>query len=118
MEQHQHGSTINHVFADVHAIISTLEQADETTWSSRIAHTLTGSTVEEVYPLLRHELCGLRRTPAAVTLGLAEQLDALVAALNDALAPYGYRPEPSGAVHKAVTVTVPAGDALVEAPGG
>ena len=113
MEQHQHGSTIDHVFVDVHTIIATLEQADETTWSSRIAHTLTGSTVGDVYPLLRHELCGLRRTPAAGTLGLAERLDALVATLNDALAPYGYRPERCGAVPKAAIVTVPAGEAPV-----
>jgi hypothetical protein len=40
----------------------------------------------------------------ARVLGLEQRLDALVAVLNDALAPYGYRPErcgeatPSGAV--------------------
>lgn len=93
MEQHQCGSAMDQVFADVHALITLLERADETTWSSRIAHTLTGSTVEQVYPLLRHELCGLSRSPTAGALGLTERLDALVTALNDALAPYGYRPE-------------------------
>ena len=93
MEQHQRGSAMDQVFADVHAIIALLERADETTWSSRIAHTLTGSTVEQVYPLLRHELCGLSRSPTAGALGLTERLHALVTALNDALAPYGYRPE-------------------------
>jgi hypothetical protein len=117
MEQHQHGSTIDQVFVDVHAIIVTLEQADETTWSSRIAHTLTGPTVEDVYPLLRHELCGLRRTPASATLGLAERLDALVATLNDALAPYGYRPERCGAGLKAATAEVPTADTATVTAG-
>lgn len=93
MEQRQYGSSTDEVYADVHVIIAVLERADETTWSSRIAHALTGSTVEEIYPPLRHELCGLSRTPLAPALGLLERLNALVAALNDALAPYGFRPE-------------------------
>ena len=104
MEQGHRRVSTEDVYADVHAIVTVLERADETTWSRRIGHTLTGSTIEEVFPLLRHELCGLRRAPVARVLGLEQRLDALVAVLNDALAPYGYRPErcgeatPSGAV--------------------
>ena len=104
MEQGHRWVSTEDVYADVHTIMTALERADETTWSRRIAHTLTGSTLEEVFPPLRHELCGLRRAPVARVLGLEQRLDALVAVLNDALAPYGYRPErcgeatPSGAV--------------------
>jgi hypothetical protein len=104
MEQGQCRISPEDVYTDVHTIIAVLERQLETTWSRRIAHTLTGSTIEEICPPLRHELCGLRRTPMARVLGLALRLDALVAVLNDALAPYGYRPErggdatPSGAV--------------------
>ena len=104
MEQGHRRVSAEDVYADVHAIVTVLERADETTWSRRIGHTLTGSTIEEVFPPLRHELCGLRRAPVARLLGLEQRLDALVAVLNDALAPYGYRPErcgeatPSGAV--------------------
>jgi hypothetical protein len=107
MEQDQRRVGTEDVYADVHTIITALEQHNETTWSRRIAHTLTGSTIEEIFPLLRHELCGLRRAPLAQVLGLAPRLDALVAVLNDALAPYGYRPEwcgdatPSGAFRAA-----------------
>src|SRR5207237_5268739 len=93
MEQGQRRVSTEDVYAAVHAIVTVLERADETTWSRRIAHTLTGSTIEEVFPPLRHELCGLRRAPVARVLGLEQRLDALVAVLNDALAPYGYRPE-------------------------
>ena len=93
MEQGQRRVSTEDVYADVHTIVTVLERADETTWSRRIAHTLTGSTIEEVFPLLRHELCGLRRAPAARVLGLEQRLDALIAVLNDALAPYGYRPQ-------------------------
>ena len=104
MEQGHRRVSTEDVYGDVHAIVTVLERADETTWSRRIGHTLTGSTIEEVFPLLRHELCGLRRAPVARVLGLEQQLDALVAVLNEALAPHGYRPErcgdatPSGAV--------------------
>ena len=96
MEQGQCRVSTEDVYADVHTIVTVLERANETTWSRRIAHTLTGSTIEEVFPLLRHELCGLRRAPVARVLGLEQRLDALVAVLNDALAPYGYRPERCG----------------------
>jgi hypothetical protein len=96
MEQGQRRVSTEDVYADVHTVIAVLERANETTWSHRIAHTLTGSTVEEVFPPLRHELCGLRRAPVARVLGLEQRLDALVAVLNDALAPYGYRPERCG----------------------
>src|SRR5437588_196745 len=96
MEQSQRRVGTDDVYADVHTIITLLEQRDETTWSRRIAHTLTGSTIEEIFPPLRHELCGLRRTPIARVLGLEQRLDALVAVLNDALAPYGYRPTRCG----------------------
>src|SRR3954451_5770997 len=58
------------VYTDVHMIIAVLERQLETTWSRRIAHTLTGSTMEEIFPPLRHELCGLRRAPVARVLGL------------------------------------------------
>jgi hypothetical protein len=104
MEQGQCWVSPEDVSTDVHMIIAVLERQLETTWSRRIAHTLTGSTIEEIFPPLRHELCGLRRAAVARVLGLAPRLDALVAVLNDALAPYGYRPErcseatPSGAV--------------------
>src|ERR671926_473993 len=97
MEQGHRRVSTEGVYADVHVIVTALERADETTWSRRIAHTLTGSTIEEVFPPLRHELCGLRRAPVARLLGLEQRLDALVAVLNDALAPYGYRPERCGA---------------------
>ena len=96
MEQGQCRVSTEDVYADVHTIVTVLERADETTWSHRIGHTLTGSAIEEVFPLLRHELCGLRRAPVAQALGLAPRLDALVAVLNDALAPFGYRPERCG----------------------
>src|SRR5919205_2521992 len=96
MEQGHRRVSTEDVYADVHAIVTVLERADETTWSRRLAHTLTGSTIEEIFPLLRHELCGLRRAPVARVLGLAPRLDALVAVLNDSLAPYGYRPERCG----------------------
>ena len=96
MEQGQRRASMQDVYADARAIVTVLEQADETTWSRRIAHTLTGSTIEEVFPPLRHELCGLRRAPVARVLGLEQRLDALVAVLNDALAAYGYRPERCG----------------------
>ena len=105
MEQGHRRVSTEDVYADVHVIVTALERADETTWSRRIAHTLTGSTIEEVFPPLRHELCGLRRAPVARVLGLEQRLDALVAVLNDALAPYGYRPQrcgeatPAGAFH-------------------
>ena len=104
MEQGQCRVGPEDVYTDVHTIIAVLERQRETTWSRRIAHTLTGSTIEEIFPPLRHELCGLRRAPVARALRLAPRLDALVAVRNDALAPYGYRPErcgeatPSGAV--------------------
>src|SRR5918911_2932817 len=104
MEQGHRRVSTKDVYAQVHAIVTVLERADETTWSRRIGHTLTGSTIEEVFPLLRHELCGLRRAPVVRVLGLEQRLDALVAGLNDALAPHGYRPErwgeatPSGVV--------------------
>ena len=96
MEQDQRRVSTEDVYAAVHTIITVLDQHIETTWSRRIAHTLTGSTIEEIFPLLRHELCGLRRAPVAQALGLAPRLDALVAVLNDALAPFGYRPERCG----------------------
>jgi hypothetical protein len=96
MEQGQCRVSPEDVYTDVHTIIAVLERQLETTWSRRIAHTLTGSTIEEIFPPLRHELCGLRRAPVARVLGLAPRLDALVAVLNDALAPYGYRPERCG----------------------
>ena len=96
MEQGQRRVSTQDVYADVHAIVIVLERADETTWSHRIAHTLTGSTIEEVFPPLRHELCALRRVPVAHVLGLEQRLDALVAVLNEALMPYGYRPERCG----------------------
>jgi len=105
MEPSQRRVSMQDVYAGVHAIVAVLERADETTWSHRIAHTLTASTIEEVFPPLRHELCGLRRAPVARVLGLEQRLDALVAVLNDALAPYGYRPQrcgeatPAGAFH-------------------
>src|ERR687886_2777806 len=96
MEQGQCRVGPEDVYTDVHTVIAVLERQLETTWSKRIAHTLTGSTIEEVFPPLRHELCGLRRAPVARVLGLEQRLDALVAVLNDALAPYGYRPERCG----------------------
>ena len=96
MEPSQCRVSMQDVYAGVHAIVAVLERADETTWSHRIAHTLTASTIEEVFPPLRHELCGLRRAPVARVLGLEQRLDALVALLNDALVPYGYRPERCG----------------------
>ena len=104
MEQGQGRVSPEDVYTAVHTIIAVLERQRETTWSRRIAHTLTGSTIEEIFTPLRHELCGLRRAPVARVLGLAPRLDPLVAVLNDALAPYRYRPErcgdatPSGAV--------------------
>src|SRR5437764_3250038 len=96
MDQGQCRVSPEELYTDVHTIIAVLERQLETTWSRRIAHTLTGSTIEEIFPLLRHELCGLRRAPVAQALGLAPRLDALVAVLNDALAPFGYRPERCG----------------------
>ena len=96
MEQDQRRVSTEDVYAAVHTIITVLDQHIETTWSRRIAHTLTGSTIEEIFPLLRHELCGLRRAPVARVLGLEQRLDALIAVLNDALAPYGYRPQRCG----------------------
>ena len=96
MEQGQCRVSLEDVYTDVHTIIAVLERQLETTWSRRIAHTLTGSTIEEIFPPLRHELCGLRRALVAHVLGLAPRLDALVAVLNEALAPYGYRPERCG----------------------
>src|ERR687888_1905662 len=96
MEQSLRRVSTEDVYADAHAIVTVLERADETTWSRRIGHTLTGSTIEEVFPPLRHELCGLRRAPVARVLRLEQRLDALMAVLNDALAPYGYRPERCG----------------------
>src|SRR5438045_9122795 len=96
MERGQRRVSTEDVYADVHAILTVLERADETTWSHRIGHTLTGSAIEESFPLLRHELCGLRRAPVARVLGLEQRLDALIAVLNDALAPYGHRPQRCG----------------------
>ena len=96
MDQGQCRVSPEELYTDVHMIIAVLERQLETTWSRRIAHTLTGSTMEEIFPPLRHELCGLRRAPVARVLGLAPRLDALIAVLNDALAPYGYRPERCG----------------------
>jgi hypothetical protein len=96
MDQGQGRVSPEELYTDVHTIIAVLERQLETTWSRRIAHTLTGSTMEEIFPPLRHELCGLRRAPVARVLGLAPRLDALIALLNDALAPYGYRPERCG----------------------
>src|SRR2546423_2020672 len=96
MEQCQRRVRPEDVYTDVHTIIAVLERQLETTWSRRIAHTLTGSTIEEIFPPLRHELCGLRRAAVARVLGLAQRLDALVTVLNDALAPYGYRSERCG----------------------
>ncbi len=98
MEQGQCPTGMEDVYKEVHAILAWLEKKDETTWSHRIAHTLTGSSVAEVFPLLRHELCGLRRSTVAQNAGLDRRLDALIAVLNEALVPYGYRPEPCGAV--------------------
>ena len=105
MEQGQGRVSPEDVYTEVHTIIAVLERQLETTWSRHIAHTLTGSTMEEIFPPLRHELCGLRRAPQARVLGLEQRLDALIAVLNDALAPYGYRPQrcveatPAGAFH-------------------
>ena len=96
MDQGQCRVSPEELYTDVHTIIAVLERQLETTWSRHIAHTLTGSTMEEIFPPLRHELCGLRRAPVARVLGLAPRLDALVAVLNDALAPYGYRSERCG----------------------
>jgi hypothetical protein len=110
MEPGQRQVSMEDVYGDVHAIVTVLERADETTWSRRIGHTLTGSTVEEVFPPLRHELCGLRRAPVARVLGLEQRLDALVAALNDALAPYGYRPQRCGEARAADAVHALASD--------
>jgi hypothetical protein len=96
MEQGQRPAGVEDVYGEVHAILAWLEKKDETTWSHRIAHTLSGSSVAEVFPLLRHELCGLRRSPVGEKAGLDRRLDALIAVLNEALLPYGYRPEPCG----------------------
>ena len=85
MEQGQGRVSPEDVYTDVHTVIAVLERQLETTWSKRIAHTLTGSTIEEVFPPLRHELCGLRRVPVAHALGLERRLDVLVAVLNEAL---------------------------------
>jgi hypothetical protein len=109
MEQTQYLTSTDDVYAEVRAIIAWLEQRDETTWGHRLAHTLTGSSVAEVFPLLRHELCGLRRTPVARAAGLDRRLDALIAVLNEALVPYGYRPEPCGTAVTSSTVSVVAG---------
>ena len=45
MEQSQRRVSTEDVYADVHTIVTVLEHANETTWSRRIAHTLTGSTI-------------------------------------------------------------------------
>jgi hypothetical protein len=115
MEQGPHVTGIDDVYADVQTIIALLERRDETTWSRRIAHTLTGTTSEEILPLLRHELCGLRRAPVARALGLVAQLDALVAVLNEALAPYGYRPQRCGDVAPSSALPAVAGDNRADA---
>ena len=96
MEQGQCRVSPEDVYTDVHTIIAALERQLETTWSRHIAHTLTESTIEEIFPPLRHELRELRRAPVARVLGLAPRLDTLVAVLKDALAPYGYRSERCG----------------------
>jgi hypothetical protein len=102
MEQGQRSAGVEDVYEEVHAILDWLDRKDETTWSYHIAHTLNGSSVAEVFPLLRHELCGLRRSPVGQKAGLDRRLDALIAVLNEALLPYGYRPEPCGATAPSV----------------
>ena len=82
MEQGQCRVSPEDVYTNVHTLIAVLERQRETTWSRHIAHTLTESTIEEIFPPLRHELCGLRRAPVARALRLAPRLDALVAVLN------------------------------------
>ena len=58
MDQGQCRVSPEELYTDVHTIIAVLERQLETTWSRHIAHTLTGSTMEEIFPPLRHELCG------------------------------------------------------------
>lgn len=77
-------------YAAVDDVIATLDAAGETTRSSRIRQALTGSTSGEILPLLRHELRELRASSVARKLRLEDRLDALLTALDRAVARYGY----------------------------
>lgn len=74
------------ILYDVDEVVDLLEAAGETTRSRRIKQTLGGANDDEVLPPLRHELRELRPSMAARQLHLEERIDALLHALDRAVA--------------------------------
>jgi hypothetical protein len=72
-------------------LLSTLREAGEAARHVRIEETLYGTTAGEIFPPLRQALQVLRTSDVAARLGLADQLDPLIQALERSLTRYEQR---------------------------